>query len=141
METKKLNRETVVALSNILANANISKLERSELMKLARKNIELDKLAKEAQEGIEALRKSFITDRIQELEAQEEKSDADKQELSTLHAEFFGKLNEAAKEYFNEETSFEGGFLNEDSVLAIHESNELTLSQFSVLLKLCVTHE
>lgn len=141
METKKLNRETVVALSNILANANISKLERSELMKLARKNIELDRLAKEAQEGIEALRKSFITDRIQELEAQEEKSDADKQELSTLHAEFFGKLNEAAKEYFNEETSFEGGFLSEDSVLAIHESNELTLSQFSVLLKLCVTHE
>lgn len=141
METKKLNRETVVALSNILTNANISKLERSELMKLARKNIELDKLAKEAQEGIEALRKSFITDRIQELEAQEEKSDADKQELSTLHAEFFSKLNEAAKEYFDEETSFEGGFLNEDSVLAIHESNELTLSQFSVLLKLCVTHE
>lgn len=141
METKKLNRETVVALSNILANANISKLERAELMKLARKNIELDKLAKEAQEGIEALRKSFITDRIQELEEKEEKSDADKQELSTLHAEFFSKLNEAAKDYFNEETSFEGGFLNEDSILAIHESNELTLSQFSVLLKLCVTHE
>lgn len=141
METKKLNRETVVALSNILANANISKLERAELMKLARKNIELDKLAKEAQEGIEALRKSFITDRIQELEEKEEKSDADKQELSTLHAEFFSKLNEAAKEYFDEETSFEGGFLNEDSILAIHESNELTLSQFSVLLKLCVAHE
>lgn len=141
METKKLNRETVVALSNILANANISKLERSELMKLARKNIELDKLAKEAQEGIEALRKSFITDRITELESKEEKSDADKQELSSLHAEFFSKLNEAAKVYFDEETSFEGGFLSEDSILAIHESNELTLSQFSVLMKLCVTHE
>lgn len=140
METKKLNRETVVALSNILTNANISKLERSELMKLARKNIELDKLAKEAQEGIEALRKSFITDRIQELEAKEEKGDADKKELSTLHAEFFSKLNEAAKKYFEEETSFEGGFLSEDSILAIHENNELTLAQFSVLLKLCVAH-